>query len=151
MQGNPQGNWFGWNPNMGRPQQQKAPSMWVPVSSLEEAKNVFVSPGETKWIMILNAMMFAVKSVNEAGATDFQAYDFVPHVEQPQVPQQNGSISMDDVMGTSQNDWGTERSGDGSPEFQEALIQHSLAVKKPGYFYENFFAKRGLQVQLIVI
>ena len=69
---------------MGRPQQQKAPSMWVPVASLEEAKNVFVSPGETKWIMILNAMMFAVKSVNEAGATDFQAYDFAPHVEQQQ-------------------------------------------------------------------
>lgn len=103
MQGSPQGNWFGWNPNMGRPQQQqKMPSLWVPVASLEEAKNVFVSPGETKWIMILNAMMFAVKSVNEAGVTDFQAYDFAPHVEQQQAPQQNGSISMDDVMGTMQ-------------------------------------------------
>lgn len=101
---NPQhGNWFGWNPNTNRMQSNQRPSadMWVPVNSLEEAKNVFVQPGERKWIMILNAMMFAVKSVNDAGATEFQAYDFSPHIEvQQPVTQQSDGIPMDEIKAT---------------------------------------------------
>lgn len=77
----------GWNSWTADKYQQNPRAMsndfWVPVNTLEEAKNVFVQPGQRKWIMILNTMMFAVKTVNNAGATEFQAYDFQPHVEQP--------------------------------------------------------------------
>lgn len=101
MQNNQQGAWFGWNQNQARMQQQRPANMWwIPVQSLEEAKNVFVHPGETKWIMIMNAMMFAVKTVNEVGATDFQAYDFTPHIDVQQAPlQQNGNIALGEIMG----------------------------------------------------
>lgn len=104
MSNNQQGGWFGWNPNAGRMMQQaqrNTVEMWVPVNSLEEAKNVFVQPGERKWIMILNAMMFAVKTVNDAGATEFQAYDFTPHIEtQPPMPQHGESLPMEELMAT---------------------------------------------------
>lgn len=96
-----QGSWFGpWGMGganmpgaMGMNRYQREPQkansdFWVPVNSLEEAKAVFVQPGQKKWIMILNAMMFAVKSVNDAGVPDFKAFDFYPHTD-VQVPQEN--------------------------------------------------------------
>ena len=58
--------------------------MWIPVNSLDEARNAFVQPGQEKWFMVTNQMVFAVKSLNSAGVVDFQAFDFAPHVEQEQ-------------------------------------------------------------------
>lgn len=87
--------WPGWPANKyQQSSRQLFNDFWVPVNTLEEAKNVFVQPGQRKWIMILNAMMFAVKTVNSAGATDFQAFDFQPHVE-VQVPPPDQQMPQD--------------------------------------------------------
>lgn len=85
--------WPNWGMNRGQQgSRQASHDFWVPVNTLEEAKNVFVQPGQTKWIMILNTMMFAVKTVNNTGATDFQAFDFHPHVE-VQIPPPDQQVS----------------------------------------------------------
>lgn len=67
---------------------------WVPVSSLKDAENAFVQPGQTKWFMVQNKMQFAVKSVSGAGVMDFQAFDFAPHIEAQPVQQDAGTVSV---------------------------------------------------------
>lgn len=79
--------WPGAYMPSGYPQDRQGTSnMWIPVKNLDEARNAFVQPGEQKWFMVDDQMMFAMKSVSSAGVMDFQAFDFVPHVE-PQAQQ----------------------------------------------------------------
>lgn len=81
------GMWPGVYMPSGYPQDRQGTSnMWIPVKNLDEARNAFVQPGEQKWFMVDDQMMFAMKSVSSAGVMDFQAFDFAPHVD-PQVQQ----------------------------------------------------------------
>lgn len=81
------GMWPGAYVPSGYPQDRQGTSnMWIPVKNLDEARNAFVQPGEQKWFMVDDQMMFAMKAVSSAGVMDFQAFDFAPHVE-PQVQQ----------------------------------------------------------------
>lgn len=96
MQNDPWPNFYG--PGSYPQDQRGSGGMWIPVNSLDEAKNAFVQPGQEKWFMVTNKMMFAVKSVSSAGVVDFQAFDFNPHIEpqasQVQVPQENSQIDL---------------------------------------------------------
>lgn len=76
------GMWPGAYMPSGYPQDRQGTSnMWIPVKNLDEARNAFVQPGEQKWFMVDDQMMFAMKAVSSAGVMDFQAFDFAPHVE----------------------------------------------------------------------
>lgn len=76
------GMWSGPYMPSGYPQDRQGTSnMWIPVKNLDEAKNAFVQPGEQKWFMVSDQMLFAMKAVSSAGVMDFQAFDFAPHVE----------------------------------------------------------------------
>lgn len=62
------GMWPGAYMPSGYPQDRQGTSnMWIPVKNLDEARNAFVQPGEQKWFMVDDQMMFAMKAVSSAG------------------------------------------------------------------------------------
>lgn len=73
------------------------------VESTKEAKEFFVMPGQTVWIMIEKEMKFAIKSVDPIGKNDFKLFSFSPCLDDESVNsvqnvgQQNPNVTFQEL------------------------------------------------------
>lgn len=58
-----------------QPMQQNGPD-WIRVSNLQQVEQVNVQPGQTAWIMVQSAPVFAVREADKVGLTTTDYYRF---------------------------------------------------------------------------
>ena len=93
---------------------------WIQVAGIEGARNQFVQPGHTAWMMDNNSPVFYVKSVDGMGSATFKVFQFVEIAPETLNPAQNQNNTPNpDYVTRAEFDALLERLGD-VPKKEEA-------------------------------